>query len=101
MVRFLFLLVNLFLIFNYVSQKLAIIAILSVLATAFAQRPGYIRSGPVGYPDLAPRFQNKNDDSTPSLSDSNLSQKGFPLGQGNEVFIGKISKIGSTNFVSY
>ncbi|KAF2905021.1 hypothetical protein ILUMI_01149 [Ignelater luminosus] len=66
-------------------MKFAIIVILSVFATALAQRPWYVN--PVRYPELSPRFQNNNEDTNPRVSDVDLSPKGFPIGQDNGVSI--------------
>jgi len=42
-----------------------LVVLTSVVVVAIAQRPGYLGSGPIGYPGLASRFK---DDSQPSSS---------------------------------
>ncbi|KAF2905024.1 hypothetical protein ILUMI_01152 [Ignelater luminosus] len=51
-------------------MKFAIV-ILSVVATALAQRPWYAGSGPIGYPGLAPRFKTDGDSEPPVAANPN------------------------------
>ncbi|KAF2885742.1 hypothetical protein ILUMI_20446 [Ignelater luminosus] len=52
-----------------------LIILTSVIAIAIAQRPGYLGSGPIGYPGLASRFQTESTSTAPSAAPENVNNR--------------------------
>ncbi|KAF2905026.1 hypothetical protein ILUMI_01154 [Ignelater luminosus] len=63
-------------------MKFAIV-VLSVLATALAQRPRYASSSPVGHSEIAPRFKIESNDLPPVAPNpndyNNVPPEGIPI----------------------